>query len=269
MAFLINLRTAGTTVAVDDPINSAIRYTFPADNRRMRKRVKKIGSKEPGTVEWLHRTLRPDDTVLDIGANIGIYSVFAAARTSHGKVYAVEPHAGNFAMLLRSIHSNQLQQRITPLNIALDTAAGWIDFSYNDLKAGSSGSQLATSPAMQAVPAVVTEQKPTQSVDGMIAAGWLKPPDVIKIDVDGNELNILNGMHGLLATTQLRSLQVEADPEQEQAIIDLLAGFDYRLVDKHLSAPGAKHLAKHGPAASYAYNCIFEKRAAGQSYNSD
>lgn len=259
MPSVLNRFFWGENISVDDPLDGDIHYTFPADNRRIRKRVRKIGSKEPGTVRWLHETLRPDDTVLDVGANIGIYSVFAAARTSRGRVYAIEPHAGSFAILLKSISANSMEQRITPLNIALDKASGWIDFTYNKLQAGSSGSQLASSPLADETPAVVTEQKLAQSVDGLIAAGGMTAPNVVKIDVDGNELNILKGMSDLLSGTGLRAIQVEADPSQEKEIVDFLTSFGYRVIEKHLSAAGARHMAQHGPQATYAYNYVFRK----------
>ena len=184
------------TIRVADPLEPGRYYRFPASNRRVRKRVAKMGSKEPGTVQWLHDNVRPDDIVLDIGANIGIYSVFAAARVSAGHVYSVEPHAGSFAVLLQSICYNGLEERVTPLNIALDARPGWIDFAYNDLLPGSSGSQLSSSPIAVNGAHIVTEQKATLAIDSLLASGWLPAPDIVKIDVDGNELHILQGYAG-------------------------------------------------------------------------
>ena len=220
-----------------------------------------MGTKEPGTVRWLQNTLKPDDIVLDVGANVGIYSVFAAGRLEHGQVFAIEPHAGSFAILLKSIYFNRMQDRITPLNIALDSASGWIDFIYNDLMAGSSGSRLITSPEINKDSHLVTEKKKAQSIDNLIESGVIPPPDIIKIDVDGNELNILRGMSVLLNSGKLRSIQVEADPSLEAQVVEYLAGFEYTVVEKHLSASGSRHVAKYGTEIPYPYNYIFEKKS--------
>ena len=58
--------------------------------------------KESGTCEWIKNDIGPGDVFFDIGANIGIYSILAANRVGKtGKVYAFEPHSGNFTRLLR------------------------------------------------------------------------------------------------------------------------------------------------------------------------
>jgi len=250
---------ARESIRVNDPLQSGRQFFFPADNRHIRKRASKIGSKEPGTVSWLHETLRADDVFYDIGANVGIYSVFAAARISRGRVYSFEPHAANFAVLLRSIYLNNMADRITPLSVALDARSGCIDFAYQELLAGSTGSQLATSPlAVEEGHVAVVELKATQAIDAMVAAGQIEPATVIKIDVDGAELNILRGMQQLLARRSVRSLQVEIDPPQNDAIRAWLDEQGYRAVQTHLSRAGQRFVDGGGAAAAYAWNVIFE-----------
>jgi FkbM family methyltransferase len=247
------------SIRVADPLQSDRQFVFPADNRHIRKRASKIGSKEPGTVSWLHKTLRADDVFYDIGANVGIYSVFAAARISRGRVYSFEPHAGNFEVLLRSICLNNMADRIAPLSVALDAQSGCIDFAYHELRAGSTGSQLATSPlAVAQDHAAVVELKSTQAIDSMLAAGQIEPATVIKIDVDGAELNILRGMERLLAARSVRSLQVEIDPPQNDAIRAWLDQQGYRAVQTHLSRAGQRFVDGGGAAATYPWNVIFE-----------
>lgn len=250
---------SGSYVTVSDPVDSNIRYTFPAKTRRIVKRARKMGSKEPGTIKWLHETLRPDDIVLDIGANVGVYTVFAAARATQGKVYAVEPHASNFATLLETIQSNNMEDRVVPLNVPLNSSSSWIDFTYHDLVEGSSGSQLTSSPMYQASEQGVAEKKLAHTVDDLIAVGVIQTPSVVKIDVDGNELNILNGMTALLAGDSVRSIQIEIDEILEKGIIDFMAEMGYGDFYKHHSARGAKVAAAHGEQASFPYNAVFSK----------
>jgi FkbM family methyltransferase len=253
----------GNTIRVADPLQPDRKFTFPATTKRMRKRARKIGSKEPGTVRWLHDTLRPGDIFFDVGANVGIYSIFAAARIGSGHVFSFEPHAGNFAQLLESICLNGMGDRITPLSVALDAKNGCIDFAYRELRAGSTGSQLASSPLLSAQRSVaVVERKFTYAVDEMNAVDQLPAPTVVKIDVDGGELNILRGMRLLLIARAVRSLQVEIDPSQDSAIRQFMEQVGYRDVHSHLSRAGQQHLKSTGKTDTWPYNLIFEPAAA-------
>lgn len=256
-------RLVRETIRVADPLLPGRSFTFPAANRRVRKRALRIGSKEPGTVRWLHETLRDGDVFYDVGANVGIYSVFAAARIGTGSVYSFEPHAASFAMLLESIAHNGMGDRIRPLSVALDAENGCIDFAYHELRAGSTGSQLATSPlALAAGDATgVVERKMTQSVDGLLAAGVIAPASVVKIDVDGNELNILRGMRTLLQAHGVRSIQVEVDASQAAAVHAYMQEVGYRRAHAHMSRAGQRHLDTGGAPDGWPENVIFEPAA--------
>jgi FkbM family methyltransferase len=259
-------RIVRDAVRVADPLSPGRSFRFPAANRRLRKRAQRIGSKEPGTVRWLDTTLRPGDVFHDVGANIGIYSVFAAARC--GRVVSFEPHAANFAMLLESIALNGMADRILPLSVALDAECGGIDFTYRALAAGSTGSQLASSPLAAAAldsgggaaATHVVERKLAQSLDALVAAGVVPAPTVVKIDVDGSEPNILRGMRGLLATHAVRSLQVEVDPSQATAVDALLAEAGYAREHVHQSRAGQRHLDRGGSPDGWPSNVVFAPR---------
>ena len=68
-------------------------------------RVKSILTKEPDTIAWIDG-MPEGDTLIDIGANMGIYTIYAAKRGL--KVIAFEPEAQNYALLTRSIMINEL-----------------------------------------------------------------------------------------------------------------------------------------------------------------
>jgi FkbM family methyltransferase len=250
---------AGAHVTVVDPVDSSISYVFPVTNHRTVKRVKKMGSKEPGTINWLNETLRADDIFLDIGANVGVYTVFAATRVPQGKIYAFEPHASNFAMLLETIQLNNIEDRVIPLSVPLNSSREWIDFSYHDLLEGSSGSQLTSSPTYEEGIKAVSEKKLAHTVDDLIETGVIESPSVIKIDVDGNELSILKGMTTLLAGDDVRSIQIEIDEIIEHGILEFMARLGYRDPLKHHSARGAKVAATNVEKISFPYNAVFSK----------
>lgn len=75
--------------------------TFVTPSQLSRWRVESIYSKEPWTLEWI-ASFQPDDLLLDCGANVGMYTVWAAA-TRQVRVIALEPEAQNYALLNRNI----------------------------------------------------------------------------------------------------------------------------------------------------------------------
>ena len=247
----------GGDIRVADPLHPTGSFLFPGDNRRVRKRARKLAIKEPGTIRWLHDTIRPNDVIYDIGANIGIYTVFAAARATAGRVHAFEPHAGNFALLLQTILLNDLGARVTPLSIALDAESGCSDFHYRELLPGSTGSQVAASPLARKLSHVVTELKATLCIDDMIRDAVLAPADVIKIDVDGNELRILRGMSELLRETPPRSIQVEVDPALDNAVREHMTSCGYRAVDEHFSMAGQRRIDRGDDPGAYPRQIIY------------
>ena len=60
-------------------------------------RADTYASKEPDTLDWLDAELNDEDVFFDIGANIGVYSLYAAALNAGCRVFAFEPEAQNFA----------------------------------------------------------------------------------------------------------------------------------------------------------------------------
>lgn len=102
-------RTAGPTdwakVSMSVEINGRpVRFCVP--DQKAIVRVETIETKEPKTVEWI-KSLPPNSVMWDVGANIGIYTAYAAA---HGhKVVAVEPHKGFIGALARTVAMSDLE----------------------------------------------------------------------------------------------------------------------------------------------------------------
>jgi hypothetical protein len=68
-------------------------YHFGRSSKTARRRAERLLQKEKGTIAWLDRELGPNDVFFDIGANIGIYTIFGAKRINGtGMVVAFEPH---------------------------------------------------------------------------------------------------------------------------------------------------------------------------------
>jgi FkbM family methyltransferase len=129
--------------------------------------------------------LKPGQTVIDVGANIGYYTLLAASRVGpSGRVLAFEPSAANCALLKASLRANGFTN-VSVYNQAAADANGRLAFDMDDSNGGVS---RALSPGRTLVEAVALDQ--------CLAA---EPRvDLIKLDVEGAEGLVLRGMRQLV-----------------------------------------------------------------------
>jgi len=219
--------------------------------------------KEQGTMEWIESEVKPDDTFMDIGANIGIYTIASAVRMGPaGKVYAFEPHKVNALSLLRNIDANALGDRVEVFSCALSDSEGMLDFNYVSLSSASTASQLGhrrIPGSQREFTPVASEKVYSTSVDNLLRRGVIRPPSLIKIDVDGNEIAILKGMTELLRSPQRpRAVQVELNVGEQVGIIDLMKESGYELAHRHLTYLGKQAQASGLPLEEIAHNAVFK-----------
>ena len=98
--------------------------TVEVGNPRELSRVRAYLTREPETVEWIAEYVKSQDVFYDIGANIGLYSIFAA-KLHRGdlKVYSFEPESQNYASLNRNVYLNGLSDAITTLCMAVSDSS--------------------------------------------------------------------------------------------------------------------------------------------------
>jgi FkbM family methyltransferase len=250
----------GLRVTVD-VANGSHACRFVCTSWREVRRASTLFTKEPGTIAWLRASLRPDDTVLDIGANIGVYTIYAARLGGPGvKVFAVEPHLPNAARLIENVSANELGEQVRVLAIALGDGPGFADFQYHEWSAGSALSQLGRAVDHRGRPfrPAASELKLATSVDDLIERGVMPPPALVKIDVDGLEPAIVSGMARLLrGPTRPRSVQVEVGPRTFDPIAKLLGEAGYRLDHRHFTRAGQERLDRGEAADSIDHNTVF------------
>src|SRR4029453_11809977 len=87
--------------------------------------------REPWTVAWLEQETRRGDTVYDIGANVGVFSLIGAALLrDEGLVVAFEPGFSSYARLCENIALNGLSSMVVPVPLALSGPSGLPAFVY-------------------------------------------------------------------------------------------------------------------------------------------
>lgn len=238
---------------------------FRCPNAQTLRRAFTLYIKEPGTIAWLDENLQPGDVFLDVGANVGVYTLYAGLCVgASGQVFAVEPHLRNAAALMDNVLANQLQDRVSLLTVALSDVPGAARFDYREWRTGSSHSQLQTEVEVaKKAHSGIAEIKLAQSIDALIEAGTVRAPALIKVDVDGIEMLIVRGMAKLLVgASRPRSVQVECDPANYVEIEQLMTSFGYVLQLRHATMAGAKHVAAGAALTGIPHNAIFVPKLA-------
>lgn len=151
-------------------------------------------------VEWLCSHLKPGDTVIDVGAHVGEYSVLIAALCgSAGQVVAFEPDPYARAIFSRNFELNPALKPAVLEAAAIDRTGGETVL-YS--RQGNSQSSLARS-AVEFRGDRLAEEicVDTTSLDDYIARNPLLSPACIKIDAEGAEIRILQGAKSVLKTS--------------------------------------------------------------------
>jgi FkbM family methyltransferase len=148
------------------------------------------GSVDPNEFAFLDRFLQPGMTFLDIGANEGIYSVFAARRVgAEGTVWAFEPSRRELDRLRCNLELNGLKVRVFPL--ALADSAGRADLRVAGYE--HEGQNTLGAFAYAGVEAARTEPVDLMRLDDVVEQNPLRRLDAIKVDVEGAELRLFQG----------------------------------------------------------------------------
>ena len=207
------------------------RVVYLTPNRQALWRVESLFSKEPDTIEWI-ASFAPEDVLADIGANVGMYTIWAA-KTRGTRVFAFEPEAQNYALLNRNIHANGLDRLVRAWCVALSDASGFDALYLSDLAVGGSchsyGAALDFNNAPRTAP--FAQGAVAVTLDEMVARGAMSVPQHVKIDVDGLEHKVMAGARQTLAHESVRSVLVEVNTNLDEHwdLVDLMVGlgFDY------------------------------------------
>jgi FkbM family methyltransferase len=236
-------------------------YRFRCETVREFNRCLKLFTKEPGTFDWIDQSVKSGDIFYDVGANIGVFTILAASRTGkQGRVYAFEPHGANFARLIDNITANNLQQVVFPNNFALHDKEGFFPFHYKSGEVGTSDSQLSISRDLTEDENVtqLSELKYATTIDRLVASGDLRAAHHIKIDVDGNEFFILEGMRHLLSGPHRpRTLQVEMNDPHKTQILEFMKDRRYRMSQKHYTRSASLRIKEGSDPETLSFNAIF------------
>jgi FkbM family methyltransferase len=167
------------------------------------------GAFEPNEFAFLASFLRPGMTVLDVGANEGVYTVFMANRVGRsGRVVACEPSSREQRRLAENVRINRLQNvQVEPVAVGRSDGTTTIAIAgYGHEGQNTIGDRVANAN----VATVGTEEVPLRRLDTIVRERSLRALDFVKIDAEGSEIAILEGTEEAL-TTHSPVLQLEIE----------------------------------------------------------
>jgi FkbM family methyltransferase len=240
------------------------------------KRATRACSKEPDTVRWIETRLKAGEVFYYVGANVGAYSFVSLAHTDRDcRVYAFEPSFSTFSSLCKNIYANGCSDRMTPVQVALSNKTALVTFKYSNLQPGAAfhavGRSLDDNDPVHVLEwdedilaqrglrgrnvskGAVFEPVLSQPVfafrlDDLVGTFGIDAPHHLKLDVDGAELDVLQGAADVLARPQMRSLLIEMHRSVQPPI------------DAFLATKGL-HVSEVNPCSGEEYvNVIYERR---------
>jgi FkbM family methyltransferase len=217
------------------------RWFYPVYRRRMRDgfvmeldlfewaqlELAREGHTEPLTMALLHDLLRPGDTFVDVGAHVGFVSLVARTLVGdRGRVVAVEPQPYNCERMLRNWELNQYSN----LNLHVAAAGSHMGVVKLPQQAASDKSKLSLALPMSDALALEYEV-PIVTLHHLIQRLDTECVRTLKIDVEGFELDVLQGLGESVACVQNIVLEV-LNPETvggDHALLRWLQGQGYQL----------------------------------------
>jgi FkbM family methyltransferase len=191
--------------------HEGVKMVFAAPSLLTRWRAESIYTKEPWTLEWI-ATFQPGEILLDCGANVGMYTIWAAA-TRGTRVYAFEPESQNYALLNRNIQHNQLQGLVKAYCMGLSDKSGLFDLHMADMRVGGSCHAVdqALDFELKPLKPLFAQGCVASTLDELVADGAVPVPTHIKIDVDGFEHKVVAGARRTLVNPAVRSVLIETN----------------------------------------------------------
>ena len=207
-------------------------YTFKFDsfdikiscpNRLNLDRAETYRTKEPDMIEWID-SFGSDVVFMDIGSNIGLYSIYAA---KHGvkKVISIEPESQNYALFNKNVYLNGLSSNIVGLNIGISDLTRVETLYIPKFLPGAALNNIGLN--INHLKEIFTEDYKQSVLSFSLDEFFISYPGFfpthLKIDVDGVERKIINGGKKTFMDSRLNEVVIElnTDHEEDMQIVDI------------------------------------------------
>lgn len=231
-----------------------IELVFSTPNSLNLYRANTFSTKEPETLRWIDG-IRSNSILWDVGANVGIYSCYAAKKCNC-RVYAFEPSVFNLEILARNLALNNLSKKVTIVPLPLNERLEESQMKMTNTTWGGALSTFSKNYGHDgnAINGVFEYSIIGISMLDAVNLLGIPKPDYIKIDVDGIEHLILKG--GIEIIKSVKELLVEINDqfrEQATEATSFLNSAGFELIEKS----HADCFDSYTSAAKYTYNQIW------------
>jgi len=194
--------------------SNEVRFKLHTPNRICAYRYSSFSEKEPEMLEWIEE-YGGKGALYDIGANIGIYSLYYA-KTQPGTVYCFEPSVFNIRQLAKNVSLNSLSDKIIMISNPLSDKTGVSKFINSNIDEGGALNAFGVDYGYDGNPIHnhIEYNVIGFSLDDLLKSRIIKePPTLIKIDVDGIEHLILKGALKTLSEQTCKSVYIEVNED--------------------------------------------------------
>jgi FkbM family methyltransferase len=179
---------------------------------------------------YLRRVYRVDANdrqIVDLGANVGIFTLYAARCAPHAKILAVEPFPSSFHRLVETVRSHGIEERVKCLNAA---ATGTNSMRIMpDSAVPSQRRRLASISSSSSVNSGT--EVAGQTLETILNENRLERVDLLKIDIEGSEYEVfLSSSNNVLARVHRIAMEYHGDapsPYSKRQLFDHLRGADF------------------------------------------
>jgi len=183
--------------------------------------------KEPETIEWLKFFGNIENshsiTLVDVGANIGVYTLYWCSLNRNLRAIAIEPFDENYKLLVSNLSMNDFTDQVKFFKQPLSSQKKYGIYVISDKRPGSSSFKFNSEDIQD-----LGNSKLIESSTLDILLNKVVGQKILKIDVDGNDFDILQGAEESLTDKDIVSVLIESPEVQQYEIENFLTRFDFK-----------------------------------------
>jgi FkbM family methyltransferase len=201
-------------------------------------RIKSFFTKEPETLDWIDGFNKKKIIFWDIGANIGLYSIYAALKHNDIEIVSFEPSTSNLRVLSRNISINNLENKIKIFTNPLSNKNNkFLIMKETEFIEGGALNCFGENFNFEGkkISSTMNYKILGNTINNLLKSKILRIPNYIKLDVDGIEHLILEGGDKYLKNKNIKGLCIEINENfktQYKKVISILKKNNFRILHK-------------------------------------
>lgn len=239
-------------------LGKKVRFFVP--NQLTEWRVDSFYYKEPETLEWIDSFQKKDFIFWDIGANIGLYSIYNSLKNKNSKTICFEPSTSNLRILSRNISINNLGNNIRIFPIPLTNKENkFLTMNENQFIEGGALNTFGENFNFEGkkFTSYHKYQLFGTSINYLLKNNLLAEPDYIKIDVDGIEHLILESANKYLSSKKIKSISIEINEnftQQYKKVLKILYLHKFKILHKKNNSKKLNLQSQFSNTFNYIFN---------------